>query len=635
MPDEELTSLWCFRKGNFHFWPVVRPSAIGATEESAKDAHKAVKDATTREKKDKARKQALEVFEFTKAPVVIGMAGPMGEHMDKLTLPLMPEELATLRDRLRILTEEALASALNSSEEGLTDVRFSLAFGKLDKQKIKPDGQVAFDLEEGTINTSKIRQQVEAALATSSSSGHDVVCSLSGMNGIKHQGKLPNPALPVVAPSGIAVFSMFSEAPTNTRYGRTDDAIIQVTSQTIQACLNAVRYVTRDESQGNSWTRLPNGKRDKRTEKADLLIAFAAGIEAKVADGFGGGDPETNYADVLRPVLSALEGKCKLTPNADVHLVAIRQISNAQLQAVYCRTPMLSQVLEAGRRWEKAQQQLPELVVTSHKSKWLLSPGRAVSVLLRRWVDVPVRETLVPGPSGGDLLDFFLSKGEERRERAMGLLDRLLYVDSHLLAWAGSEARRFSTEGLGTPASGSKKGNEVKTKEPAYKRYVVESIKLLALIYNAMGRTMEQTQHSPPYQLGLLLGVVDTLHLCYCQKVRNSIPPSLGGGQLLGIAADDPTRALSDLLERIRPWSDWANTVQPKGQDDKAALRAKKALARLSSIAPQLQGNLERGQLDQIGRADLLLGYLSKDREADQYAEASTPPPTRPEQNHE
>ena len=128
---------------------------------------------------------------------------------------------------------------------------------------------------------------------------------------------------------------------------------------------------------------------------------------------------------------------------------------------------------------------------------------------------------------------------------------------------------------------------------------------------------MDETMRSPAYLLGLMLGLVDTLHWAYCSEVRNSMPPSLGGSQLLGIASDDPTRALGELLERIRPWHDWADTARP-GDNDKTILRAKKALVRLSSVAPLLAGRLP-GRLDDTGKAELLLGFLSRDAAADAY----------------
>ena len=158
-------------------------------------------------------------------------------------------------------------------------------------------------------------------------------------------------------------------------------------------------------------------------------------------------------------------------------------------------------------------------------------------------------------------------------------------------------------------------------KEPTANSETDRTAYLVTLLLEAQGRTMEQATHSPPYQLGLMLGLVDTLHWGYCKAVRGDVPSSLGGSQLIGIASDDPPRALSELLERIRPWHAWAETAEPNYNEEaknKAFYRARKAVGRMSRIAPELAGHLP-ATLDEIGKAELLLGYLSHDSNADTY----------------
>ncbi|QYK56553.1 MAG: hypothetical protein KF733_03515 [Fimbriimonadaceae bacterium] len=617
VPLGELEALWCLRKGNFHFWPVVRPDKPLKTEDDCKEFHRKLKELRTKADKDKVKRAGLEASPPDYSKLLDVAKKALEEHLEKLELKSCPDRIKQLATRLREVSAEATSQAFSESKD-LDEVLLALWYGKQDGDKTKAFGQVAFDLEGETVYARELRQELEGALAVQRGTGPQVTCSIANRQGSKHDGKLPNPALPIVAPSGIAVFSMFSKAPTNTRYGLTDDAVICVTTETVKKCLDAIPYVTDASRKGQTWTALRNGKKSEKGEASDLLIVFASGIDAQVADGFGGGDAETDYKDVLQPVLTALEGKAQLTPNAEIEIVVIRQISNAQLQAVYGRTPKVSEVLGAGRRWQTGQWSFSDLLLQGPN---LASPNSVVTSLSRQWRHEPPAFELVNGPSGGDVIDFMLAKGPDRAARAALFLDILLHRSTKLLTSEGSRLRR---------AKGESQNEQLGPAERSAK----EACLTLTLILDAMDRTMEQTQHSPPYLLGLLLGVVDTLHLAYCRAVRASVPPSLGGSQLLGIAADDPTRALADLLERIRPWSDWAATKEPSGESENDILMAKKALSRLAVLSTNLSGQLCHSPLDQIGKAELLLGYLSKDCVADQYSPTTAPSATEPEQDH-
>lgn len=617
VPEEEIEALWCLRKGNFHFWPVVRQARPMKPDEDCQAFHEHLAKAEKKEDKKEVKSQFLQ-----KAPpgydgLLDAAKNGFKKHKDKLRQERCPDKIKQLAERLSEMNAKALSEAFSQTIE-LDDILLALWYGRQDKGKTKAFGQVAFDLEERTVYSNDIRQELEKALATAGGTGQQVTCSISGSQGSKHEGKLPNPALPIVAPSGIAVFSMFREAPTNTRYGRTDDAIICVTKETVQRCLDAILYVTDVSRKGQTWTALRNGKKSEKAEASDLLIAYASGVNAQVADGFGGGDAETDYRDVLEPIVQALDGKACLTPEAEIELVIIRQISNAQLQAVYSRTPNVSEVLSAGRRWQKAQSQGPDLLLQGPN---LISPNGVVTTLARQWRNDPPTHEVISGPSGGDVIDFMLATGPDRAARAALFLDLLLHRSTKLLTSEGSRLRRAEKK----PSN---------TKPGTAERSAKEACLTLSLILDAMDRTMKQTQHSPPYLLGLLLGIVDTLHLAYCRAVRDSVPPSLGGSQLLGIAADDPTRALADLLERVRPWSDWAGTKEPGGDSMRDILMAKKALSRLAVLSTNLSGQLTEKPLDQMGKAELLLGYLSKDNAADQYLQPNAQTNTGTEQEH-
>jgi len=613
--DDELASLWSFRKANFHYWPVVRPNgplcsdAAVAHEWRSKLAKaKQLPSMTDRRVAvAKVLSEGVLASEFSLQPLRESEAKARNAHRGKYRKHYeLPRDVRILR--WRIWRYLRTAEAFESFSDSLHETIFALLYGKVNNGQVRGDGLIAFDLKEGTIYSPQTRQAVETSLSViTNQSASTVVCGLTGLQGRPHEGKFPNPTLPIVANSGIAMFSMFREAPANFRYGRADDKIVRVTCETVSKAHDALVHVTSKENFRSYWLGFPNGKTKDRRDQSDLLIAYAQGVEVACAYGDDEeDDPDgPTYEEAIAPVLEALDGKAKLTPRATVLLVLLRQISNAQVQAVYCRTPLASDVLNSGRRWIVAQKARPELLCAAARDR-LISPAQVVRLLSKQWAGNPPKPSKLNGPSSADALDFMLALGEDRDRRANELLHTLLQRSSTLLMHVGAELRRNPDRKVTTKEEGK-----------GLRADADRLCRLFALILDAKERTLEDTSRSPAYLLGLLLGLVDTLHWAYCTKVRKDVPPSLGGSQLLGIASEDPTRALGDLLERIRPWHDWADTAQPK-DDDITTLRAKKALARLSSVAPELAGRLP-GRLDDTGKAELLLGFLSRDTVADQY----------------
>src|SRR5579872_2936521 len=627
--DAELESLWSFRKANFHYWPVVRPSRpLCDDEEHAASWRDRLANAKAEGNKAARGLAVTNVLadgfghcDISLAPLRADESRARGAHAEKFgPTSKLPRQLRILRWRIHRYMRQPNPTIQNAPQSAYEAV-FSLVYGREVNGKIKGGGQIAFDLKEETIYTPELRATVEAALSRQvDDSGPLVTCSLSGLPGILHQGKFPNPSLPIVTASGIAMFSMFSEAETNYRYGRSDDKIVTISTRTVQSAQDAISFATEKTKRGQSWAAFPNGRTKDRRELKDLLIAYATGVRiAPLASGLGGDEDELGvaYEDAISSVIEALDGVERLTPKSHVVLILLRQISNAQVQSVYCRTPLASEVLRAGRRWIAAQRLRPRLMCAPRRPR-PISPSRVVQLLSKQWVDSPPRPSRLAGPSGGDILDFMLADGHARTGYADDLLRMWLARSDRLVAHVASELRRNMR--LGNPADSD--DDELPAILPALVAESDRLCSLISLVFDAKEMTMEETSRSPAYLLGLLLGVVDTLHWAYCKDVRKDIPPSLGGSQLLGIAADDPAGALTDLLERIRPWYNWADTASPNAEipkeSDLTQLRAKKALGRLSAVAPHLAGRLP-DQLDNVGKAELLLGFMSRDDVADQY----------------
>ena len=124
------------------------------------------------------------------------------------------------------------------------------------------------------------------------------------------------------------------------------------------------------------------------------------------------------------------------------------------------------------------------------------------------------------------------------------------------------------------------------------------------------------------FLLGQLLAAADVVHVGYCMDVRDgSIPSSLLGNSLLGMAAEQPSKALSLLLKRWPPYANWAKN-EPKvhavaaKSDKNKAIALRKGLSQARRLGPIASALSERlhdadGRTDEMFQAELLLGYMA------------------------
>ena len=126
-----------------------------------------------------------------------------------------------------------------------------------------------------------------------------------------------------------------------------------------------------------------------------------------------------------------------------------------------------------------------------------------------------------------------------------------------------------------------------------------------------------------PYLLGQMLKAADALHELYCVKVRGNKEqkslPQLIGGSLYTSATEFPNQTLVQLLQRMKPYLNWARRSQnerlefTKKNGEKAeGPSAGYYLSVFSQIADKLHPMLEPGtRFTETEKAQLFLGYLA------------------------
>jgi hypothetical protein len=133
----------------------------------------------------------------------------------------------------------------------------------------------------------------------------------------------------------------------------------------------------------------------------------------------------------------------------------------------------------------------------------------------------------------------------------------------------------------------------------------------------------------PPFLVGRLLSLADQLHVQYCHGVRKGkdgkaqVPPQLAGNALVSTALDSPQRAFVLVMQRIKPYYAWAQTVQ--GGDE--VRLAKWLLGEFSRVSDRITAAIDEGHLptscSETAKAELLLGYLARS-EKGEHGEPST-----------
>ncbi len=133
--------------------------------------------------------------------------------------------------------------------------------------------------------------------------------------------------------------------------------------------------------------------------------------------------------------------------------------------------------------------------------------------------------------------------------------------------------------------------------------------------------------HETAFKLGQLLAAADVVHAGYCADVRGgAVPPALLGNQVFAMAQSAPAKALATLCRRWKPYDGWAKKAsrepnragsliagnkkdeQQRGWDIKKALRH---VREMGPLAAELASELGDCRVDDVFRAELLLGYIA------------------------
>ena len=459
---------------------------------------------------------------------------------------------------------------------------------------------------------------VAAALSRSADGTGEGTCGLTGATASLHEGPFPKPTLPVVG--GAYIYARNVEATrASLRYG--SKAPYPVRGDLPPELAGAVEALTVAGRKGRSWRSVPS----ERAKESDLLIA-AVEVEAPIAlaDALAGGgtirrdEAEDGAADVEQ-VIAALDaelaslGEGEEPPKAT--LLLLRKIDPGNVKAVLSRRLSAEALRNAAQSWVAALKHAPPIrlkVKTKDGERthgpYAPAPLQLPAVTRATFVRGGTERAPRPAPAlrPQDALALFLNDGDAARIAAAAL-STILRRQGDLLISTAHEIYRDGLFGADNAAALSATG-------------------ALALLLAKLGRDKENYMTGNAYRLGQLFAAADAVHAGYCADVRNgSMPPTLLGNEVLGIAQRSAVKGLDLMALRIRPYHAWARRqVPPKpmvdGKEPSSRERFLKRAFWGFRDMERLSRSIDRERLGKIpddrARAEMILGYLAGSYEA-------------------
>lgn len=501
-----------------------------------------------------------------------------------------------------------------------------LVVGSEPSSSTQPKVQLAFDLPHGVttprgIYTDRVRRElirllpIKPASKTRSSEHPATVCALTGESGPLQNGPFPKVRLPVLNKE-FPLFSMFSDAKCNFRYGLTDSAAVPVAREAAQGMQDALAYIVRPAWEGKTWRPVASGLFDtqggRKRERMDLLIVYVEGKPAaagRVATLLGTGEEELEdlFEIHAEAVCTALRGIHAKAPRSRLNLFVLRKASEGQAQVVIAERPTVETTFRGVERWRAATGNVPPIHLpfapqrkgAPPELRGPLTPtlSQVVSLLSEEWLRGGVRANKVGGVNLVEVLDVFLRlKGKDRSaaRRLLGLTTRrtgwgILGFEAALRTGRRKELRRFSA---------------------ARRTDLCRVVGLLGILLDALDRNKETYMKGPAFLVGRLLSLADSLHVEYCKRKRDGdIPPQLIGNALVPVAAENPRAAVERLTERMNVYTSWAKQAS---YGERPQL-VRWLLGQIGEVCRNLGESELPNTTDEAARAELFLGYMARE----------------------
>ena len=582
MPEDTRRIAWSVGDGNHNHVPRINAKYLHPDPKPLVEA-KASPDAVLDEISDKV------LAINPKARIAAGYLARLRERRQQLAV--VPE-FVQLVDAILAACEQNLWSALLAWVQDHRSELSDQVCGLMADLILK--GGPVYLVHNLTILSDDCRRRISQALIAGRV-GARGICALTGRTTTLLDAHVPKRTVPIVG--GVTPYSRFKDLPTLTRYGLLGAGSLPMGQSTVDELDASLREITAEPRRNVTW----------RGVAGDLLIAYVPGDLEIGTVAFFDVDRGAVFEEHTKAALDAIKVKVgNRYGELPIEFMLIHKINDGTHTVPVARHFTIDRLETAAAAWQAGARNLPPI-------QYLLPP-------LENAAKPRLSGAICPTPlQVPALLATKYVRGLQPVDApaAFKPADAVaLYADDRHASQALALILSRHGPMLRTIA-GHDHAHRLKTADPRSqgREAALRSLALLGIVLAKHGRHVEDYMHSPGYQLGQILAAADILHRCYCEAVRDgSMPPELLGGAHLDTAQAHPVRALAMLVQRWRPYSAWAKTVQAKAGDDSpkawAIRRANATLRRIAPLAETIAGQLPKRPDDEF-KAELLLGYIA------------------------
>ena len=413
----------------------------------------------------------------------------------------------------------------------------------------------------------------------------------------------PMPKVKLNAGFDVTLRTMFHGQPCQHRYGKIENGSYPISKGKRIELSAALEWLAQEEMLDKTWVQTGNKEAmfvypsRLPEEVPSLTSAFQKPTDEEAREGLF----EAKAKDFAEYV--------KHTKNYDpdrypewIQFFIIRKLDKARSKVMYTYNTSPDAIVQQSDLWQRAAANLPQF----HFGKpWVPFPLRVAGIINRIWkrdgTIVKTKEKPYKACASFHGMELFF-----------GVSESVLREDLRILVKNASPLAVFAGQCL----------NRTYYQE-------MRGIADLQAVLVLMGMLLYWTNHRKddymneyPFLLGQMLKAADYLHELYCVKVRgdkqNSLP-QLIGGSLYTAAADYPNQTLVQLLQRMKPYLNWARSnrsafleITKKTGEKGEGPTAGYYLSVFAQIADKLQPVLKPDvRFSDAEKAQLFLGYLA------------------------
>ena len=462
-------------------------------------------------------------------------------------------------------------------------------------------------------------------------------CALTGEIQGLLEGNFPQPNLRVVGLTWL--FAKNRDIPSNDRYGRFAQQSMPIGRGVVERLSGALTALTDPQQENVTWRAIPG----ERPKTADLFLAFAdtasnahvAGVVA--ADDFAEelrSETEEKFDSIaafkkraqdLARCFEGIPSTIDTSSEPLVHMMVIRKVDPANRKVVCVTSSSVRDLVKACNEWAAGEKNVPRwmrLPAVPAKDNKVRAIGPIHTAPLRfgglsktKYIKGGTESEEITGISTRTVMKIFMSGSAHMRalEHVLSTLHMMLSRRGSLLVGVVHGKRRRQDPRAFVDW-----------------REAPKTVAAIGLLLYKLGRKEEEYMNDSAFKLGQLLAAADAVHAGYCADMRKgAVPPALLGNQCLGIAQKNPVQALATLGRRWKPYDGWAKKMiydtnqkprveslknskngneQQRGWDILVALRNAREMR---AIAAELFSALQDIRIDDVFRAELLLGYIA------------------------